>query len=75
MALAFPFGGIYFKGGGIMDMTIPNIEKITGERLRGLPLCDEDIYSAEHLDFMEDDDEITSLEGGFMRGYLATAED
>ncbi len=53
-----------------MDMTMVNIERITGEKLRGLPLCEEDIYSVEHLELMEDDDEISAVEGGFMRGYL-----
>ena len=53
-----------------MDMTMNEIERITGERLRGLPLCEEDIYNIEQIERLEEGDEISSAEGGFMRGYL-----
>ncbi len=53
-----------------MDITLVNIERITGERLRELPLCDEDVYDLDHLDILEEEDEITPLESAFMHGYL-----
>ncbi len=54
-----------------MDMTIQRIEMVTGEALRKLPLGDEDIYSVERLEDMEEDDLITPEECGFMLGYLS----
>ena len=53
-----------------MDITLRNIERITGERLRELPLCDEDLYDQDHLDLLEEEDVITPFESAFMHGYL-----
>ena len=53
-----------------MDMNMGNIERITGERLRGLPLREEDLYDKDHLEFLEEEDDITAADSGFMRGYL-----
>lgn len=69
MAKAFLLWGTFMEV-SMMDMTLLNIEKILGERLRELPLCDEDLYDSEHLDFLEEEDVITPLESAFMHGYL-----
>ena len=69
MAPAFPslLGDVEVNN---MNINRTYIEQITGERLRQLPLCEEDIYSIEGIEWMEEDDEISALEGGFMIGYV-----
>ena len=52
-----------------MNISLEYIELLTAERLRQLPLG-EDIYSIDVIEELEEDDEISSAEGGFMRGYL-----
>ena len=54
----------------IIDVEVEYIEELAGEALRRLPLDEDDIYSKERLEDLEEDDEISSEEGGFMRGYL-----
>jgi len=53
-----------------MDVDVEYIEELASEALRRLPLDEDDIYSKEKLEDLEEDDEISSEEGGFMRGYL-----
>lgn len=52
-----------------MDINVVDIENVTAERLRALPLGG-DIYCLEVIETLEDDDSISAAEGGFMRGYL-----
>lgn len=59
-----------------MDLSQKNIEHITSQKLRSLPThyileyFDDGIYDAENIIDLEDNDEISSEEGGFMIGYL-----
>ena len=53
-----------------MEIEVEYIEELMGEALRSLPLNDDDIYSEQGIEDLEEDDEITVSEGGFMRGYL-----
>ena len=53
-----------------MEMEKDFIEELTSEALRRLPLGEDDIYSKEMLEDLEEDDEISNEESGFMRGYL-----
>jgi len=53
-----------------MNMSMGEIERITAEKLRGLPLCDEDLYDIEHVEALEEEDEISPLDSAFMHGYL-----
>jgi hypothetical protein len=53
------------------------IERITGERLRQLeihrPIREVDeigFYDKEFLEYLEENDELSAQEGGFMLGYL-----
>jgi len=56
-----------------VNIQMPYIEQVTAQRLRELPLCDEDIYCIEEIEVMEEEDELTPSEGGFMMGYLDDA--
>lgn len=53
-----------------MNMSMGEIERITAEKLRGLPLCDEDLYDMEHLEVLEEEDDLPAADSGFMHGYL-----
>jgi hypothetical protein len=53
-----------------MEITLALIEDLTAEMLRHLPVCEEDIYEIEQIERLEEGDEISAAEGGFMRGYL-----
>ncbi len=55
-----------------IDLSHENIEKITGERLRSLNTdnFDADFYDRDSLECLEENDEISPLESGFMSGYL-----
>lgn len=57
------------SGGGKMEIDMEKIEEIASERLRSLSLG-EDIYNEDFVECLEDNDEISSEEAGFMRGYL-----
>ena len=56
-----------------MDMTMAQIEYLTAQRLRQLPLGEDDLYSVDSLEELEDDDLLDPADAGFMLGYL-TAE-
>ena len=56
-----------------MDMSTKHIEQLAGEQLRKLPLeesYEDGIYGAACILELEDNDEISAAEGGFMLGYL-----
>ncbi len=55
-----------------IDLSHENIEKITGEKLRGLStdLLNIDLYDRDSLEFLEENDEINCIESGFMSGYI-----
>ena len=58
-----------------MKIEIELIEELTSEQLRKLPLASKeelpDVYSDGGADELQDDDEISMEECGFMEGYLA----
>lgn len=56
-----------------MDMTMAQIEYLTAQRLRQLPLGEDDLYSVDSLEELEDEDLLDPADAGFMLGYL-TAE-
>lgn len=55
-----------------IDLSHENIEKITGERLRNLSTdsINTDFYDKDSLECLEENDEISAIESGFMNGYL-----
>lgn len=53
-----------------MEIEIEFVEELVSRALRSLPKGDEDIYTDEGIDDLEEDDEISLEESGFMRGYL-----
>jgi len=55
------------------DISHETIEKITGEQLRALRTeeLEGSIYDKEFIENLEENDEISTFEGGFMCGYLA----
>ena len=53
-----------------MKIEIEYIEDLAGKALRNLPMGDSDIYSEKGVENLEEDDEISLEEGGFMKGYL-----
>ncbi len=66
-----------------MDLSMPTIEDITGQRLRRLDLGkqrkeldeeEEDIYFEEMVLDLQENDEISPEEGGFMIGYLEAVD-
>ncbi|MBI1972683.1 hypothetical protein HYS50_01625 [Candidatus Woesearchaeota archaeon] len=66
-----------------MDLSLPTIEDLTSKQLRRLGLGrhkeqeedeEDDIYAEEVLLDLEDNDEISPAEGGFMMGYLEALE-
>lgn len=56
-----------------IDLSHESIEKITSERLRGLSTnnLDVDVYDRDSLECLEENDEISPVESGFMNGYLS----
>jgi len=60
-----------------MDLSMPTIEHITGQQLRKLTVWpkeisseEEDFYAENCILDLEDNDELSIEEGGFMIGYL-----
>jgi hypothetical protein len=55
-----------------IDLSHENIEKITSEKLRGLSTdsFDAGFYDKDSLECLEENDEISPMESGFMNGYL-----
>ncbi len=62
------------QGGESMDINRREIEEITAEKLRHLPLCEEDVYSIEWLDFAEEEDDVSVVDSGFMRGFVLAGQ-
>lgn len=65
-----------------MDLSMPTIEELTGQRLRKLAVRqedkdddDEDFYAEECILYLEDNDELSVAESGFMLGYLENSEE
>jgi len=52
-----------------IDLSHEAIERITGARLRGLEV-ENNFYDRDFLEELEDNDEISISESGFMWGYL-----
>ena len=47
------------------------IERITSERLRNLDIGDDEtFYDLRSIEYLEENDEISPFESGFMCGYL-----
>jgi len=55
-----------------MTMHMETIEHITGEQLRKLPIWgdEDDIYTENGIEHLEEEDEISLIESAFMQGYL-----
>ncbi len=55
-----------------IDLSHESIERITGDRLRTLKMEDseEDFYDMNYIENLEENDEISPSEYGFMSGYL-----
>ena len=54
-----------------MNISQEQVEQLTSQQLRKLPITQEEsIYDEEGIMQLEDNDEITPAEGGFMMGYL-----
>ena len=53
-----------------MKIEVEYIEELAGQALRNLPMNENDIYSEKGVDDLEEDDEISLEESGFMKGYL-----
>lgn len=53
-----------------LDLSHETIEKITSERLRSQVSDEVDFYDKTFLEDLNDNDEISSMEVGFMCGYL-----
>ncbi len=57
-----------------IDLSHEGIERIAGDKLRALRMedFDEDFYDMGYIESLEENDEISPGEYGFMSGYLET---
>ncbi|MDP3917133.1 MAG: hypothetical protein Q8Q42_02490 [Nanoarchaeota archaeon] len=53
-----------------VDLSHETIEKITGERLRSQVSDDINFYDKNFIEDLNENDEVSSFEVGFMSGYL-----